>query len=76
MLRPIANVVKLSGGDVPDWMLNIPQMKTKDKRALRQKAPERRDISTTTAYDKNKQKKRSNMIKQSKMKAKRLKGNS
>ncbi len=65
-LRPIANVVKLSGGEVAEWMLSIPKMKTKDKKALRRSAPERRDISTDSSYDEKKRKKRANMIAQSK----------
>lgn len=69
-LRPIANVVKLSGGDVAEWMLSIPKMKTKEKKALRRSAPERRDISTGSSYDDRKAKKRANMISQSKQREK------
>lgn len=65
-LRPIANVVKLSGGEVAEWMLSIPKMKTKEKKALRRSAPERRDIGTGSSYDDRKSKKRANMIVQSK----------
>jgi len=45
-LRGIANVVKLSGCDVPAWMLTIPKLTTKQKRHLRQSAPLRRHIDT------------------------------
>eukprot|EP00605_Chrysophyceae_sp_TOSAG23-4_P001324 GSChrysophyteH1.ASY1.ANO1.1441.1 assembled CDS len=45
-LRSIANIVKQSGCDVPDWMLTIPKMTTKEKRALRRSAPLRRRIDT------------------------------
>ena len=57
-LRPIANVVKLSGGKVPEWMLTIPKMTTKKKRTLRQSAPERRSISTGSNYDKDRKKRK------------------
>eukprot|EP00981_Chlorochromonas_danica_P004395 scaffold879_cov170-Ochromonas_danica.AAC.10 len=50
-LRPIANVVKLSGGVVPDWMLTIKSMSTRNKRKLRQSAPKRRRISTNVAVN-------------------------
>ena len=43
-LRPIANVIKLSGCTVPDWMLNIRAMKTKERKKLRLMAPRRREI--------------------------------
>jgi len=53
-LRSIANVVKLSGCYVPDWMLTIPKLTTKQKRVLKKSAPSRRNISTS--QDKNSQK--------------------
>lgn len=43
-LRPIANVIKLSGCPVPDWMLNIRALKTKERKKLRLMAPRRREI--------------------------------
>lgn len=43
-LRPIANVIKLSGCTVPDWMLNIRALKTKERKKLRLMAPRRREI--------------------------------
>jgi len=46
-LRGIANVVKLSGCEVPPWMLTIPKLTTKQKRHLRQAAPLRRHIDTS-----------------------------
>eukprot|EP01034_Spumella_vulgaris_P021361 gene21360-27391_t len=45
-LRPIANVVKLSGCLVPDWMLAIKHLSTRNKKQLRKKAPMRRHIAT------------------------------
>ena len=44
-LRPIANVIKLSGCPVPDWMLTIRAMKTKERKQLRLSAPRRREIN-------------------------------
>jgi ATP-dependent RNA helicase DDX52/ROK1 len=67
LIRPIANVVKISGCDVPDWLLAVKQLSTKEKRKLRKKAPERRTISTALKTDANVAKKK-NMIKQSKQK--------
>ena len=72
-LRSIANVMKLSGCEVPDWMLSIKSMSTKQKRDLRRSAPERRDITTTSAYDKKRESKKRLIIDQSKEKHKRLK---
>ena len=45
-IRSIANVVKLSGCEVPDWMLAIKQLSTKEKKQLRRSAPLRRHIDT------------------------------
>ncbi len=53
-LRAIANVVKLSGCEVPDWMLTIPKLTTKQKRHLRQAAPVRRRIDTSVEARKRK----------------------
>jgi len=44
-IRPIANVVRLSGCEVPEWMLHMKPMSTKNKRKLRKSAPLRRRIS-------------------------------
>eukprot|EP01038_Epipyxis_sp_PR26KG_P010123 gene10123-13607_t len=43
-IRSIANVIKLSGCFVPDWMLSIKPMNTKMKKQLRRSAPHRRHI--------------------------------
>lgn len=45
-LRTIANVMKLSGCDVPDWMLAIKPMSTKKKKLLRAYPPKRVIIRT------------------------------
>ncbi len=46
-LRSIANVIKLSGCSVPEWMLSIPKLTTKQKRQLRTSVPKRRRIATS-----------------------------
>lgn len=65
-MRSIVNVMKLSGSNVPEWLLNVKQLSTKEKRSLRRSAPERRSISTAPKYDREKNARKKNMIKQSK----------
>ena len=57
--------MKISGCDVPDWMLRLKTMKTKDKQRYRNSAPRRHSISTVNHYDAKRRAKRQNMIKQS-----------
>lgn len=71
-MRSIANVMKLSGSEVPDWLVSVKQLKTKEKRSLRQHAPRRRNISTVSKYDKRKQAHKAQMIRQSKFSKKKL----
>ena len=47
-IRPIANVMKLSGCEVPEWMLRIKQLTTKKKRILRKHAPNRRRVGAAS----------------------------
>ena len=72
-LRSIANVMKLSGCDVPDWMLSIKALNTRQKRQLKLSLPQRKEISTMSKYDKKKIIKRRDMIDGSKRKAKKFK---
>ena len=72
-LRSIANVMKLSGCEVPDWMLSIKSLNTKQKRQLKLSQPERAEISTLSKYDKKKMTKRKDMIDGSKRKSKQMK---
>ena len=67
-VRSIANVVRLSGCDVPNWMLKIKQLSTKKKREIKMRAPDRRAISTVSGFDKMKQNKRKAAITHSKEK--------
>jgi ATP-dependent RNA helicase DDX52/ROK1 len=50
-LRSIANVMRQSGCEVPEWMLSIKQLTTKQKRVLRQAPPKRNDIIRTAPTD-------------------------
>ena len=54
MLRSIANVMKLSGCDVPAWMLTMKKMRHSDKKRIKSIPVKRRPISTTAIYDKQK----------------------
>lgn len=49
-LRSIANVVKLSGCEVPEWMLAIPKLSTREKRKIRNAPPQRRKIDTSNSF--------------------------
>ncbi|XP_028396880.1 probable ATP-dependent RNA helicase DDX52 [Dendronephthya gigantea] len=69
-LRSIANVIKSSGGEVPDWMLQIKKAPRKSKQKLSKVPVKRSSIKTVTKYDLNKAKKRREMIKSSKRKGK------
>ena len=61
-LRPIANVVKLSGCDVPEWMLKLKRPR-RDELARREvRAPRRHHIATASAFDLKKQRRRKQMI--------------
>jgi ATP-dependent RNA helicase DDX52/ROK1 len=52
-LRSIANVVRQSGCAVPDWMLSIKQLSTKEKRRFKYNAPERGRVTRAapTVFD-------------------------
>ena len=70
-LRSIANVIKSSGGEVPDWMLKLKKPARKSKKKLSKAPLKRSSIKTVTKYDLNKAKKKREMIKGSKRKAKK-----
>ena len=55
-LRTIANVMRLSGCDVPEWMLTMKKQQT--RRDEMHKVPRRGDIDTTPRSDRKKNKKR------------------
>ncbi|GAX15228.1 ATP-dependent RNA helicase DDX52/ROK1 [Fistulifera solaris] len=62
-LRTIANIMKQSGCQVEDWMLQLPRKHNKKKRA-----PKRQKIDTTPSYDKKKSRMKRLYIKNSKEK--------
>ena len=70
-LRTIANVMKQSGCDVQDWMLNLPKQKnhqssfSSNKNSIPRK---RYRIDTTPSYDKKKRSKKKQIIQHSKEK--------
>jgi ATP-dependent RNA helicase DDX52/ROK1 len=45
LLRPIANVAKLSGATVPDWMLSLSKPSRARARSMKHKTPQRQAIS-------------------------------
>lgn len=53
-LRPIANVMKLSGCEVPSWMLSLKKISSSERRRLEHGAIRRKRITTTTTWDRNK----------------------
>ena len=66
LLRSIAQIVKDSGSDVPDYMLKLKKATRHEKRNLAKRALQRETISTESKYDKEKRKKLEEMIKGSK----------
>jgi ATP-dependent RNA helicase DDX52/ROK1 len=52
MVRSVANVIRLSGGEVPDWMLSLKKMGNKKRKYLLTHAPERRTILTSQKANK------------------------
>ncbi|GAX19871.1 ATP-dependent RNA helicase DDX52/ROK1 [Fistulifera solaris] len=62
-LRTIANIMKQSGCQVEEWMLQLPRKHNKKKRA-----PKRQKIDTTPSYDKKKSRMKRLYIKNSKEK--------
>jgi ATP-dependent RNA helicase DDX52/ROK1 len=56
-LRTIANIMKQSGCDVPDWMLQLKKQRNRD-----QAQPRRLEIDTTPRYDKLKRQRKQQII--------------
>ena len=52
-LRMIANVIKKSGGLVPDWILNLPKISKKRRKIFAVRPPERKNISNRPFTKKN-----------------------
>ncbi|CAM9199905.1 unnamed protein product [Discosporangium mesarthrocarpum] len=72
-LRSIANVIRLSGCKVPDWMLSMKKLRGKDRRKREAGAPQKRPrISTVSAYDKKRAHKRQQMVQHTQRRVKKL----
>lgn len=70
-LRTIVNVMRESGCDVPEWMLELKNPQQREKNKLKKKPLEREAISTVPKYDLKKQKRKKQIIEQSKAKKKK-----
>ncbi|KAJ2221706.1 RNA-dependent ATPase rok1 [Coemansia sp. RSA 518] len=71
-LKTIVNVMRESGCHVPEWMVELKNPQKKDKKKLKKAPMERASISTVPAYDAKKQKRRQQMIDQSKAKHQKM----
>ncbi|XP_075154914.1 DExD-box helicase 52 [Haematobia irritans] len=69
-LRSIAEIIKNSGGKVPDFMLNMKKPKKSDKKKLANFAPKREDISTKIKPEQERQEKLQKLEKSLKKKQK------
>lgn len=54
MLRSIANIMKISGCDIPEWMLQLKKINKNDRRRLAKHAVKREDITTQAKFDRKK----------------------
>ncbi|XP_068701080.1 probable ATP-dependent RNA helicase DDX52 isoform X1 [Montipora foliosa] len=72
-LRSIANVMKSSGCEIPDWMLKLKKPSRKARKRLSRNPPSRSTIKTVSKYDLEKAKKKRDMIEASKKKKAKLK---
>nr|CCA14481.1 DEAD/DEAH box RNA helicase putative [Albugo laibachii Nc14] len=62
-VRPIANVIKLSGQQVPAWMLSLKKPSNGKRQHLLKAPPKRQHVTTVSAYDLQKAHKRIQMKK-------------
>ena len=53
LLRGVANVMKLSGCSVPDWIMGMKKLDKGRRKKLQKFAPTRKRISTTSTFDKS-----------------------
>lgn len=51
MLRSIANIMKISGCDIPEWMLQLKKINKNERRHLAKHAIKRDDITTQAKFD-------------------------
>ena len=54
MLRSIANIMKISGCDIPEWMLQLKKINKNERRHLAKHAIKRDDITTQAKFDRKK----------------------
>ena len=54
MLRSIANIMKISGCDIPEWMLQLKKINKNERRRLAKHAVKRDDITTQAKFDRKK----------------------
>jgi len=66
ILRTIAQVMRNSGCEVPDYMLGMKRASRDERKKLAAKAPKREGISTVSKYEKEQNKKKEEMIAASK----------
>lgn len=69
-LKSVASVIQSSGGDVPQWMLDLKAPSKNAKQALRKKPIDRKSIATKSHHDKMKEAHKKDMIRQSVIKKK------
>ncbi|KAI8828663.1 putative ROK1-ATP-dependent RNA helicase, partial [Chytriomyces cf. hyalinus JEL632] len=65
-LKIVVNVMKESGCDVPEWLLNVKNPNKKERKNLRKRAIQRDTISTMSKYDAKKIAKKRNIVDDSK----------
>ena len=53
MLRSIANIMKISGCDIPEWMLQLKKINKNERRHLAKHAIKRDDITTQAKFSLN-----------------------
>lgn len=54
LTRSVVNVMKQSGFEVPEWMDKLPKLTKRDKRRLKQKMVQRKDIDAESKFKKRK----------------------
>ncbi|KAL9982085.1 hypothetical protein ACROYT_G010879 [Oculina patagonica] len=69
-LRSIANVMKSSGCEIPEWMLKLKKPSRKSRKKLSKTPPSRSAIKTVSKYDSQKAKRKRELIEASKKKKK------
>jgi ATP-dependent RNA helicase DDX52/ROK1 len=67
-LKSVVNVMRQSGCEVPEWMVNLKSANQKQKKSLKRKAPERQDIKVVagSTFGRKEANKRRDMIQASK----------